>query len=461
VIKCPETFQNLRLKNACETPEQDNENVLPFVQGRDGRTYRNQFCAECNGVSEFERWTTTLNCSNEKVMFVKKKVMSNNYNFTNEERKLIRETCEIELAPPFGTKGTLCRMVTECENNKSADYWPCKLYKQQLYSIMIPFKAYKNPHCARCSGAYLFLLKGSEMYFRGPPKKSSLSILFDFTKSSQIYGLKEVTTQHTCKPGEIYDYQLKACRQKRILKIPVSKRILKSSVSHNWTSCAYSNETFPNSSEHIIIHNNQSIYVAAHQKMYKPGEYLWHLGNITICGNLIWTCAYSNETFPNSSEHIIIYNNQSIYVPAHQKMYNPREYLWHLGNTTVCGNLTVSYFKSTMEKLGKLYTKAEFYITVIGLSLSILALLAVIFTYFLFSELRSKLPGKIVINLAIALMLAQLVFLFDMFQDVEGKGCVAIAVLLQFLYLAAFCWMNVMAFDVSRTFAGKSKSKKL
>ena len=124
---------------------------------------------------------------------------------------------------------------------------------------------------------------------------------------------------------------------------------------------------------------------------------------------------------------------------------------------TVCGNLTVSYLKYTMERLEKLYTKAEFYITVVGLTLSIVSLCAVIVTYFLFVELRSKLPGKIVINLSIALMFAQIVFMFDLFRDIKGDGCVSIAVILQFLFLSAFCWMNVMAFDVSRTFAGKSK----
>ena len=397
VVKCPETFKNSRIKNSCELPEQANENFLPFVQGRDGRSYRNQFCAECNGVFEFKQWNTTLRCSpNETMNFVKRKIKANNYKFTNEKRQLIRESCVIDLAPPFAVNGAWCTIVTECLDKENADYLKCKLYKLQIYSSFFP-EIFKNPHCARCSGVHPFLLSALPVFTRGDRIHSGLGVLFDFTKSSQIYGLKEITTEHTCKMGEVYDYQLKACRKKRILKTPVFK---------NGTN---------------------------------------------------WTCAYSNETFPNSSEYITIYHNLSIYVPAHEKTYKQGEYLWHNGNVTVCGDLTVSYLKTSIEKLENLYTKAEFYITVVGLSLSVLALLAVIVTYFLFFELRSKLPGKIVINLSIALMLAQLVFLCDMFADVTGDGCVAIAVLLQFLYLAAFCWMNAMAFDVSRTFAGKSK----
>ena len=393
VTKCPETFKNLRIKSSCEMPEEANENVLPFVQGIDGRSYRNQFCAECNGVSDIKRWNTTLKCSNETMDLVERRVQVNNYKFTKEERRQIRETCIITMAPPFGVKGTSCKIVTECLDKKNSDYWKCQLYKRQVYSLSKPFYVYKNPHCANCLLTFIGAVSTYNPFSKTEGKHSSLGVLFDFSQSSRIYGLKEITTEETCKPGKIYDHQLKACRTRRI-------------------------------------------------------------SNTLILGN--WSCSYSNETFPNSSYYITIYRNRSIYVIAHNKMYKPDEYLWQEGNITVCGNLSVKYLKTTMEKLESLYTKAEFYITVIGLSLSVLALLAVIATYFLFSELRSKLPGKIVINLSVALMLAQTVFLYDMFTDVKGRGCVALAVLLQFLYLAAFCWMNVMAFDVSRTFAGKS-----
>ena len=382
--------------------ENTSENVLPFVQGVDGRSYRNQFCAECNGVSDFQRWRTGLQCSNETMMLVKRRVKGNNYKFTKRERQQIRESCVIDMAPPLGAQGTRCKILTECLDRENANYLKCKLYKLQIYDMSNPSIVYKNPHCASCNVKlqYFGLLiarKFSEVDGKPNP---SLGILFDFTQSSRIYGLKEVTTEERCKPGEIYDLQLKVCRKKRILR-PSNKT-----------------QAFKN-----------------------------------------WTCSYSNETFPNSSYYITIYANRSIYVPAHDKIYQPEEYFWQDGNVTVCGNFSVKFLKTTMEKLASLHTEAEFYITVIGLSLSLLALLAVLVTYFLFSELRSKLPGKIVINLSIALMLAQLVFLYDMFEDVKGKDCAAIAVLLQFLYLAAFCWMNIMAFDVSRTFAGKSKRR--
>lgn len=385
----------MRIKNDCEAADEQYDNILPFVQGNDGKSYRNQFCAECNGVSEFQRWRTNISCADNTttMKMVKDRIRANKYEFTASERKLIRETCALDLDPPLEAKTTGCRMARECKNNNSTDYLKCRLYKLQIYTFMAP-NVYKNPHCVPCNKLYIGLFSVHSKYHGTKETHLSLGVFFDFTKSSQIYGLKEVAIEHQCKKGEVYDYQRKTCRKIRI-------------------------------SNSAKLQN--------------------------------WTCIYSNETFPNSSQYITIYNNLSVFVISHNKVYKPGQYVWHDGNVTVCGNLTVRYLKYTMEKLGKLYTKAEFYITVVGLTLSILALLAVIVTYFLFVELRSKLPGKIVINLSIALMLAQIVFMFDVFKEIKGDGCAAIAVILQFLYLAAFCWMNVMAFDVSRTFAGKSK----
>lgn len=397
VTKCPKSFQNLRIKNRCELPQED---ILPFVEGRDGISYRNHYCAECHQAGDIIRWNTRLNCSKETDMLVAERLRAGRYKFSKEERRLIRETCLLHFKPPLDVNGTRCWVETECNDTNNTDCLKCTMYRQRIYSFFDPSIVYKNPHCARWSGTPMELLKARHVYIDDNEKDvnekyASLGILFDFTKSSQIYGLKEVQIEETCAPGEIYDKQLKRCREKQIL--------------------------------------NQS----------------------PLLRN--WTCQYGNETLKNSTEFITIFQNLTIYVPAHKKMYTKAEYFWINSSIVVCGNFTVTYFKTTLQKLRSQYTQAEYYITVIGLSLSILALLAVIFTYLLFSELRGKLPGKIVINLALSLMLAQLVFLRGVFQETEGDGCVATAVMLQFLYLAAFCWMNVMAFDVARTFAGKGE----
>ena len=93
-------------------------------------------------------------------------------------------------------------------------------------------------------------------------------------------------------------------------------------------------------------------------------------------------------------------------------------------------------------------------LTSIGCIVSMISLVLLLITYILFPELRN-LPGKIIINLAISLLLCQSVF-FSAVKNDDPNSCYAVAVLLHFFVLSSFMWMNVMAFDVHRTFTNAS-----
>ena len=369
----------------------DNVYSLPFVEGSDGRTYRNQYCADCHGVDEWRRWKTGLVCPKETPVNISSRLDDGNFIFTAEERKSIREYCHVRMQPVNNSRPTACKRAVLCENETNPDYHKCHAYKQMLFYPKPGKLPVFNPHCARCNniGIGQLLLINMIQEVQG---STSLGILFDFTKASDIYGSGK-SEKIRCGVGKVYDFKLKACRSQRI----VSK---------------------------VITLKN-------------------------------WTCELENETFPNTSDHIIVLTNRSIFVISHNRTYESKEYHWHGGNVTVCGSLT-KHFLASVGKRITLYSNVEYYITLIGFSLSILALLAVITTYCLFSELQT-LPGKIIINLSIALLLSQLVFLFDMVKDVSTGFCFGIAIVLHYLFIASFCWMNVMAIDVSRTFAGKSK----
>ena len=391
VTKCPSEYQDLRLKTSCEDPQLTNTLSLLFVEGADGRTYRNQYCAECHGVASWKHWKTALRCAKEVDSVIRARLVAKNFTFTTDERKTIREECDVLMKPNSGSKPIDCAITTQCKNKTNPDYKTCGAYMLLLYTFdsSVPIR---NPHCARCNNVDLSMVMLENLFGGGPGDHSnSLAILFDFSKASDIYGSEKISENYRCKTGEIYDFSLEVCRAQRIIR----------------------DEALRN-----------------------------------------WTCELANETFPNTSDHIVVFKNQSILVVAHNKVYNPDRYHWHGANVTVCGNLTTTYLKSTKRRT-RLYTEVEFYLTLVGFSLSILALLAVILTYALFEELRT-LPGKIIINLAVALLLTQLVFLFDMVKDVSDNFCTVIAVVLHYLFIASFCWMNAMAFDASRTFAGKS-----
>ena len=81
--------------------------------------------------------------------------------------------------------------------------------------------------------------------------------------------------------------------------------------------------------------------------------------------------------------------------------------------------------------------------------LSLLGCVAILLTYSLFKELRS-LPGKILMNLASAILVASLFTLSSLFVVDNVAVCRAVAVILHYTYTAEFIWMSVFSFEIAR-----------
>ncbi|XP_033763513.1 uncharacterized protein LOC117344796, partial [Pecten maximus] len=96
---------------------------------------------------------------------------------------------------------------------------------------------------------------------------------------------------------------------------------------------------------------------------------------------------------------------------------------------------------------------AENYLSFILGIISLVAMVSVLVTYYLFDNLRN-LPGLNTINLTVSLFMGELLFLLSgLTVKLESDWpCKAIAVFLHYLFLASFFWMNVMAYDLYRTF---------
>lgn len=90
---------------------------------------------------------------------------------------------------------------------------------------------------------------------------------------------------------------------------------------------------------------------------------------------------------------------------------------------------------------------ASFIFTVI----SIVSMIFCLITFALFHELRN-IPGWNIINLTLALTLAQLCFLIGSFVNGTNIFCFIIAMATHYGFLASFFWMNVIAFDLYRNF---------
>ena len=96
------------------------------------------------------------------------------------------------------------------------------------------------------------------------------------------------------------------------------------------------------------------------------------------------------------------------------------------------------------------------YLTVIGLSLSIMCLLAVVMTYIRFKTLRTV-PGLVLLSLSISLLAYQSTLLVSSFVTLRTAGCKTVAILLHFMILNSFAWMTAMSYDVSKTFSQNGK----
>ncbi|KAK9968464.1 hypothetical protein ABG768_002789 [Culter alburnus] len=88
------------------------------------------------------------------------------------------------------------------------------------------------------------------------------------------------------------------------------------------------------------------------------------------------------------------------------------------------------------------------YITYIGCGISAIFLSITLLTYLAFDKLRQDIPSKILIQLCLALLLLNLVFLLDawlaLYPDAVGL-CISTAFFLHYFLLASFTWMALEA----------------
>ncbi|XP_071802733.1 uncharacterized protein [Asterias amurensis] len=119
------------------------------------------------------------------------------------------------------------------------------------------------------------------------------------------------------------------------------------------------------------------------------------------------------------------------------------------GHILICSEFLATYgepFISFSDPLTVLNT--------VGYSLSIAALFATLVNYIAFACLRNV-PGGAIMSLTSALFTAQLMTLTVLDKAENQAFCVAMAVLLHFMWMSTFTWMNVLAFDLVRTFTSQ------
>ncbi|KAK3593268.1 hypothetical protein CHS0354_012361 [Potamilus streckersoni] len=233
----------------------------------------------------------------------------------------------------------------------------------------------------------------------------------------------------------------------------------------------------------VIVHNDTTgrnetkVYVNATHSLYGPGEFDLTVSVDGTVGNLseaivtsfVFVCVMPRivqkdcvRITLNRLEYQLLSNKSILFS---DKVYNLNEYHYAdeaAETVRVCAPDWSSMQSVHSNKWALVcgndllqLALAESYLT-FGLGmLSLLATMSVLLTYLQFRKLRN-LPGVNTVNLTLALFLGELVFITSGYMKPHYNWlCSAVGMLLHYLFLASFFWMNVMSYDVFRTFANE------
>ena len=448
INRCPQGFDDPTIKRLCEggvvsDPLDSNPLTDVLVSGAEsGLLFKNVFCASCHSAFQIEDvlfWQQLIDCTyppeisrppqlpdtaapppppGAEVPLVagvpaSGQETSESVNATWES--LQWEYCVRHLRLPSGVpEPRQCKTaISECaaDWDTTSNYGRtvasmCSNHTNYTYSPDAFGPKYRNEYCAECNYnpfttcVYPFHLQSGHGFGTLP----SMRLLLDFNQGSltrQILDGQEMQSTGQmfmatdCAPNEIMDIYSAQCRPKFCADgqtVSENSMQCEGSVNHPVTNltCVL---TYLNSSEYSVTNETQLFITVL-------GISLGRENYVRLNGSTVAVCA---ELFSSS-------------------------YAWIF---------SISSF--------------ERYITVIGYTLSMAGLLVLFVIYMLLPQLRN-LPGKCLLNLVAALFFSQLLFLLIHTPRPNSAPCLVLSVAVHYLYLVSFFWMNVLGFDIWRTF---------
>lgn len=416
VQKCPQNT-NKNIRQLCEEKSEDNLILNTPVTGeKSGLLYKNMYCAMCNR-EYYEYWTPGLECGWRR-----------RYTGNISIPELKGNTnCQIRYHPPKNARTRQCFTVTDnCGADKSND--ACATGN---FSLVFGQAIHRNTECAMCNGEStqnLTCIAATEHFAKTSLKRFNINysyrLLIDIntnteTRTSARKGRieHEDNENHAtkCRVNEIFDPFNEVCR-KIYCELPY---VLNNS------------KCFIPESEVLARRHKTKIN-------FDPMKDKKHL-----------SCP---KTKLNQSEYQIINETGKIYILAIKQILDKEQFYLEGQFAFVCINYTkTSLGGPAIENLLH-YSSAEKYLSFIGIILSIVALLIGLIIYIRFKQLRN-IPGKNLMCLMVALCLGQVLFLSAPSLEEQSGFCTAVALLVHYLFLSSFFWMNLMAFDICFTFS--------
>ena len=166
-LNCP---QKLREDCSKELPHSEIDTEKIPVEGPDGHTYKNRFCALGNGIkpADIKTWGYELLCRKKEPYNEPKKIReiinncikNKSHNCLSQDRKYLQNKCTGYYAPPLNItkRHTVCSPVKTCPQTPDFNITAPKYaeLRQKCHAYMrVVFHNgtyYKNFHCALCYG---------------------------------------------------------------------------------------------------------------------------------------------------------------------------------------------------------------------------------------------------------------------------------------------------------------------
>ncbi|XP_070539162.1 uncharacterized protein [Ptychodera flava] len=442
IHRCAPNWNDDVIREKCETQTPLGFAVenIPVTGSRGSETYRNVYCALCNGIDESSvvNWLVTATPADDNPITGVWDLFENgDAQSIHDAVTLIRngqlpafisvhdstqrqprncvpfiETCNSSFdgaTTDYKEKEKACQSYISVVSGFSmgvgprdlSDDYECDLCDGSV-DMETHFKYFKNPHCAMCNSYTVFSCVKRKPSISGVNHMVfQINLLFDITisgvaKMTAIFKsqISESETDFACSSGEVFDLNTQSCL---LLHAPSAGSSEKKTGS---------NDT-----------NGQ--YVSRHPDL---------------------TCPYP--------EFITLYNpsyrleGDILFYKVHSDWLQTKIFKISTNGSTICVQqyLPLDSFDTFQS-----------YLSIVCSSLSVLCLITRVIIYCVNPHMHTF-PGKLLLNLVIAILLAQVLYLSSMGLNEIPLMCFALAVALHYSWLANFSWMAVVSYDLCRTF---------
>ncbi|XP_076359923.1 uncharacterized protein LOC143252129 [Tachypleus tridentatus] len=418
VSRCPSSWTDSEVRVQCESYNtsqiKDPFLNVPVTGEVSQITYRNIFCAICHEDLNVLAWNVVFDCSVEFSSSV------NNSSFLLKDYK----NCSFFFLFPKELKKYRSSALRPCEKNiisQCPENWllymkdtnktkieiqnRCSLYFAPVQMSLNLNIVFKNKFCAICNYVTVDKLSCSR------PQKSivqhfdednipSFAFLLDINFEQ---GYTSVGTKRRCLHSQVYDPWQEKCRN---------------------ISCG-----------RLFIKEN-GICLQGYSNSFKNPANFPDWSNST----LLSSCP---KVSVSSDDFIVDINGTVILKQTGQVL--------RFGAYEAATNTSILVCAPSRENIISKFGDIQRYLTVICTSISLVSLFLKIILYF-FTPENHNLPAKIVVCLSISLLIGQFVFLLGTHKTQYFILCKCMAIIMHYSFLASFFWMNVLAYDICKTF---------